>query len=332
MTRAITISTIPVIGISIALGLLLAGCGQKPSFKGDPMSIQSLNPKGVAKAEAWAPTYRAWLAKWSLQPEERVVDTKSARTHLLVWGPVDAPPLVVLHGAGSSALAWDLQAEAFGRNRRVYALDVPGHYGLSVSAKPMKKMADLTTWMDEVLDALQLSRVDMLGHSFGGQVALYYALHAPARLNRLLLMAPGALHPLRSAYLFRAMLTVFGTRWITENLMRYLGARVNDHHEPYETRLQHVIDDGMIVGRHFGMLEMPWPTTLRDEELRALSVPTLLIIGEQEVIYDAHKAMARATALIPKLQTALIPNAGHLMNLSHPEQLDAAIAKFLAAQ
>ncbi len=296
------------------------------------MSVENRNPKGIAKAEAFAPTYRAWLAEWSVKPEERVVDTQSGRTHLLVWGPADAPPLVVLHGAGSNALAWDLQAESFATNHRVYALDMPGHFGLSVSAKPMKKMADLTTWIGEVLDALQLSRVDLLGHSFGGQVALYYALHAPARCNRLVLMAPGALHPLRTAYVLRAMTTIFGTRWVNERLLRYLGGNVNDGHEPYETRLKRALDMSMIEIRHFGLLEMPWPKMLRDEELRALSIPTLLLIGEHEVIYDARNAIARATMLIPHIQTALLPGAGHLMNLSHEEQLHAAIAAFLSRQ
>lgn len=59
-------------------------------------------------------------------------------------------------------------------------------------------------------------------------------------------------------------------------------------------------------------------------------MPTLLVIGEQEVIYDAREAMAHARALIPKMQAALIPGAGHLMNLSPPEELHAAIAGFLA--
>lgn len=86
----------------------------------------------------------------------------------------------------------------------------------------------------------------------------------------------------------------------------------------------------MIVSRHFGLIQMPFPSTLRNEELRALSVPTLLIIGEQEVIYDARKATARATALMPQVQTVLIPRAGHLMTWSHTEHLHAAIAAFLS--
>jgi pimeloyl-ACP methyl ester carboxylesterase len=297
----------------------------------DSSPVRNLHPKGLARAAAFAPTYRAWLAEWPLQPQQRVVDTRTGRTHLLVWGPADAPPLVVLHGAGASGLSWVYQAEAFAVHNRVYALDIPGHYGLSVSAKPQRTMADIVTWLDEVLDALQLSRVDLLGHSFGGQVALYYALHAPARLQRLILMAPGALFPLRMAYLLRAMTVLFGTRAATDRLLRYLGSHANDHQEPYEARLRRAVDMSMIVSRHFGLLQMPFPSTLRNEELRALSIPTLLVIGEQEVIYDARKAMARATTLIPKVQTVLLPGAGHLMNLSHAEQLHAAIAAFLTS-
>lgn len=330
MNRAIIFLKSAAVSIVVALGLLAGSCSGSLTGKGEPALIQTANPKGFAKAESFAATYHLGLAEWPLRPEERMVDTKAGRTHLLVWGPVDAPPLVVLHGAGGSALGWGLQAEAFASNHRVYALDIPGHYGLSVSTRPIKAMADLTAWLDETLDALKLSRIDLVGHSFGGQVALYYALYAPSRVNHLVLMAPGALHPLRSAYLLRAMTTIFGTRGVTESLLRYLGGRESDKHEPYETRLMRALDMSMIAGRHFGLMEMPWPTTLRDDELAALSMPTLLVLGEQEVIYDARKARTRAMALIPKVQVAMIAGAGHLMNLSHPKQLHAAITGFLS--
>ncbi len=315
-----------------ALSLVLGGCVKSVLVQGDPMSVENRNPKGFAKVEAFAPTYRAWLAEWSVKPEERVVDTQSGRTHLLVWGPADAPPLVVLHGASGSALDWVLQAEALAKNNRVYALDLPGQYGLTVSAKPVKKTADLVSWLDEILDALQLARVDLLGISLGGQTAFSYALHAPDRLNRLVVLAPASLLPLRTAYILRAMPMMFGTRGVYESFLRYLGPKENANHEPYETRVQRAADMITTARRHLGTPQVPFPSTLRDEELRALMLPTLLILGENEVIYDPRKAMSRAAALLPNVKTALIPGAGHDVMWSQPERLNSAITTFLSSQ
>lgn len=295
------------------------------------MSIQALNPKEFAKAEAFVPFYRAELAQWPIQPEERVVDTKTERTHLLVWGPPDAPPLVVLSGAGGNALGWWLQAEAFATKNRVYALELPGNHGLSVATRPLKKTADIMRWLDECLDALELTRVDLLGMSWGGMVAAHYALHAPSRVSRLVLIAPGfTFLPLQMSVFWHSLpVALFRTRGSFDRFFRWLGRNENANHQPYEKNLQVVVRLAYAGWHHFGMPQTFVPKLL-DEELRAVSCPTMVVIGEHEVNYDARKALSRATALIPYVQTALIPGAGHDIMWSQPERLNATITGFLS--
>jgi pimeloyl-ACP methyl ester carboxylesterase len=67
-----------------------------------------------------------------------------------------------------------------------------------------------------------------------------------------------------------------------------------------------------------------------DEELKRISAPILLLIGDHEIMYEPKKALDRATSLIPDLQAEFIPNAGHMLNRDQPEEVNARALKFLA--
>jgi pimeloyl-ACP methyl ester carboxylesterase len=71
------------------------------------------------------------------------------------------------------------------------------------------------------------------------------------------------------------------------------------------------------------------PPTFKDEQLAQLSVPTLLMMGDQEVVYNYKKAIARAKKLIPNIETTLIPGAGHALNFDQPEMVNQHILAFL---
>ena len=72
------------------------------------------------------------------------------------------------------------------------------------------------------------------------------------------------------------------------------------------------------------------PTTFKDEELRRVTTPTLLLIGEQEALYDPVAAVARAKQLIPNIQAELIPHASHDLPVTQAETVDHKVLAFLA--
>jgi pimeloyl-ACP methyl ester carboxylesterase len=71
------------------------------------------------------------------------------------------------------------------------------------------------------------------------------------------------------------------------------------------------------------------PTVYSDEELGALKMPVLLLIGENEVIYNAKKALARARQLIPDLTGELVPECGHDISFSQQEIVNERMLSFL---
>ncbi len=81
--------------------------------------------------------------------------------------------------------------------------------------------------------------------------------------------------------------------------------------------------------RYFRLPPTVLPVPYTDEELRSVKNTTLLLIGQQESLYDPVPALARARQLIPHIQAELIPHAGHELPMSQPEAVDQRILKFL---
>lgn len=101
-------------------------------------------------------------------------------------------PLVVLHGLADSHHSWRVVGAELARRHRVYALDLPG---CGLSGRPdasycLDYHARLAAaWLDE----MGLRSVDVLGHSYGGGMALWLLLYRAASVRRLALVAPGGL-------------------------------------------------------------------------------------------------------------------------------------------
>jgi pimeloyl-ACP methyl ester carboxylesterase len=81
--------------------------------------------------------------------------------------------------------------------------------------------------------------------------------------------------------------------------------------------------------RHFRLPPTVLPLPYRDEELRGVTAPTLLLIGQQEALYDPVAAVERAKRLIADIDTELIPQAGHDLPPSQPATVNARVLGFL---
>ncbi len=107
--------------------------------------------------------------------------------HHHVHGPADGPPVLALHGVTGHAGRWDVLAAAL-PHLRLIAVDLRGH-GRSPWAPPWGLEQHVSDALG-VLDALELPRVAIIGHSFGGAIALHLARVAPERVERLVLLDP----------------------------------------------------------------------------------------------------------------------------------------------
>lgn len=284
-------------------------------------------PKGEA---AYLAAYDAAMKSWPVPYRELRVPSRFGITHVVVSGPTDAPPLVLLHGYWATSTMWSINIADLTRKYRVYAVDVMGQPSKSIPGEPIRNAADFVAWLTATLDGLHLDRVSLMGMSFGAWVVLTYAVAVPERVHKLVLLSPAAsLLPLVGQFSVRGILMLlFPTRFTVNSFMRWLG--ITD--TPGETDARRILELMYLGLKHFRFpreTSRIAPTVFSDDQLRAMHVPTLLLMGDHEVIYDPAKALARARRLFPDVQAALVPQSSHDMCVSQHRIVDARVLEFL---
>jgi pimeloyl-ACP methyl ester carboxylesterase len=284
-------------------------------------------PEGEA---AYRAAYDAAMTLWPVPYEEMDIPSQFGMTHVVASGPNDAPPLVLLHGYMATLTMWSPNVADFSKDYRVYAIDVMGQPSESIPKEPIRNAADYAAWLTETLDGLHLNSVSLVGMSYGGWLALNFAVAAPERVQRLVLLSPGGgFIPVAKQFSLRGMLMVLvPTRFTVNSLMRWLG--FND--SPGETDARRVLELMYLGLKHFRVPRETlrvMPTMFSDDQLRAMRVPTLLLMGDHEVICDPATALARARRLFPDVRGELVPHSSHDMCLSQRRVVDARVLEFL---
>jgi pimeloyl-ACP methyl ester carboxylesterase len=286
-------------------------------------------PEGEA---AYLAAYDAAMKLWPVPYEEIEIPGRFGTTHVVVSGPKDAPPLALLHGMAMTSTMWSPNIADFSKEYRVYAIDVMAQPGKSIPNydEPIRDAADFMAWLHDTLDGLNLDRISLVGMSYGGWLAIHLAVTAPERVHKLALLSPGASFlPIVKQFMWRGMLMgLFPIRLTADSFMRWMGIKDT----PGDTVSRRLLDLFYLGMKHFRMppeSAFIMPSVFSDDELRALHVPALLLIGEREVIYDPAKALARARALIPNFEGGLVSGAKHNMCGSHYQIVDARVLDFL---
>jgi pimeloyl-ACP methyl ester carboxylesterase len=274
--------------------------------------------------------YEEAMKSWPVPWEEIEVSNRFGTTYVIVSGPEDAPPLVLLHGFFTTLLLWTPNVADLSRSHRVYAIDIMGNRNRSVPNEPIGTTNDIVEWLSETLNKLEINSLNLAGMSFGGWLSISFALAEPERVNKLILISPAAsLQPLVKQFIPRALLSSLPPKkfWFY-SFMGWMGLKRGPGHEFSENLLDMMWLGGKNIKMSAETMRV-MPTVYSDEELNELKVPVLLLIGENEVIYNAVKALARARRLIHDLTGELVPNCGHDISFSQHEIVDKKILKFL---
>lgn len=278
--------------------------------------------------------YDRRASHWPVPSEARLVDTRDGRTFVRISGPANAPAIVLLPGVSSSSLIWLPNIAELSERHRVYAIDSIFDFGRSISKRAMRSAMDLVNWLDELFTALRLADdINLVGISYGGWVASQYALRYPARLRSLVLLAPVmTVLPLRAAFIIRALLCLLPHRRFTKQFMYWLAADSVAENGTSRASVDAMIEDGYLGLRSYRRTRVIPPSILTDDELRALSVPTLFLVGENEKIYSPNEAVRRLNEVVPRIRTEIISGAGHDLAVAQSRRVNQRILNFLAIQ
>jgi pimeloyl-ACP methyl ester carboxylesterase len=300
------------------------------------MTTQSFHPFRSEQAKAEYEAYCVERAKaWPVASETMLVDTAAGRTFVRASGRASDPPLVLLPGARVGSQMWSDIVAPLTAHHRTYALDIVDEVGLSVSRRKVSKPEDYVNWLDEVMTVLVPDGTfSLMGVSLGGSIAGQYAVRFPGRVRSVVLLAPAGT-VLRFSFGFYARVMLLCTPlpgrgggalrrtllWIFED-----AARGDD---VCRARLERVMADLQLAVRVFALPRPPWPTVLDDEAWRNFGVPCLFLVGENEKIYSAKKAVRRLKRVAPQVKVEIIPGAGHDMGLVHPDLVGRKVLEFL---
>src|SRR5579863_6204555 len=109
--------------------------------------------------------YLEMLKRWPVPNQQLRVQTREGETFIVASGDQNAPPLLLLHGSVANSAMWMGDIAAWAAHFRVYAVDLIGDAGLSAPSRPALASEAHALWLDDVLRALSLTRVSMVGMS-----------------------------------------------------------------------------------------------------------------------------------------------------------------------
>jgi pimeloyl-ACP methyl ester carboxylesterase len=268
--------------------------------------------------------YDTILSKWPIPFSEIFLDSSFGRTHIIQCGNITGFPLMLFHGTGNNSLMWRYNCEELGKHYCLYLVDTINDPGKSELSKTFNPKNDYIKWVNSIIDQLHLDKVNLIGHSKGGWIALNTSILLPHKVNKLILLAPavGINSKLNSTFLWKSIMV--GINPSIKNVRKYFeymsspGKEQNIQYLEYVSSLIRGTKSKPISHRVFS-----------DIELQTMNLSTLLIFGEHEKCLDYHSVIERATKLIPNLTTRIIPNTGHGLQGENPALVNSIIIRFL---
>lgn len=278
-------------------------------------SIHYKTPDGEKAVMA---IYDDALNHWAVPYETRMIPTRHGEAFVVASGSLLSPAMILLHGAGSSSAIWAADVGDYSPHFRVYAVDLPGEAGKSAPDRPAWDSPAFAEWLEDVFNGLKIEHATLVGISQGAWTALKFATVMPNRVDNLVLIAPGGIVPDRSSFLIRAIVLMMLGQW---GIKRMVGDLFGDQPVP-----DGVIERVVQITAHFkpriGVLPI-----FSDEELRCLTMPTLLLGGSKDIMRDLDKIEARLRRFVPRLLVTIIPGGGHALLNTTP-----AVMRFLLQQ
>jgi pimeloyl-ACP methyl ester carboxylesterase len=285
--------------------------------------------------------------------ESRYIDANGVRLHYIECGSGE-PPIVFVHGLGSTVTKWRDAMSICGPRRRSIAVDLPG-FGRSASPRARYTFGFLAGGVRSFLDAMGIERCVLVGNSLGGAAALWLAAAWPERVDGLVLVSPAlplpaaarpdaktvarmsvAMIPGVGEALYAGFMKVRSAEWqVADGLRRNVvdATRVSADtlgllHREAEERRRDARLRGPLLSAQRNLL---WMMTARRTEVErvasSIRVPTLLVWGSDDRLVPLSVG-EEWVAKIPGAELIVIEGAGHNPQLEVPDRFSEIVLAF----
>lgn len=258
------------------------------------------------------------------------VETSRLRFHLRTQGQPDGLPMLFLHGSYASSRWWEPLLALL--PEEIYAV-APDLRGCGESDKPASgyMIAEQADDLWALAQALGWRQFDLVAHSSGGAIALEFALDHPEVLSSLILVdsvpVEGVFTPLDTLVLLDQMRE-------DENLLRQAMALLMptlDRTAPANGAFfdQLVQDATTMAPAAFTAIAESLSQWNRLEDARQLTLPTLLLWGDEDVVVSRDAMMRTLIAIPGATNLEILPGVGHSPMIENPELLAIRLLEFI---
>jgi pimeloyl-ACP methyl ester carboxylesterase len=274
-----------------------------------------------AKAQLMS-IYDEKMREWPIPYEDVYIDTDYGKVNVIVSGPEDAPPMLLLHASGVAGWSWKYNVEALSQDFHTYAIDLIGDAGkseLNSREHFMKTREDQADLYADITNKLGIEKAYVVGASEGGFIGSNYSFYYPERVEKLALLGP------------------MGYSGATQSILRIMFAQMFPIKPIQDSTFSWAFSDDpkleKDLGEWFRLYMSAYnatkvaPMPLAPEVRQNIQVPVLFVFGEKDnLVGDTQKAKALVQDM-PDVQVEIV-EAGHLMAGEKPEQVDELILNF----
>jgi len=286
-------------------------------------SQQPLYQSSELKQKLWK-IYDAKLAQWPVPNTIRIVECDYGKVHVIISGPEEAPPVLLLHAASMGGWSWLYNVEALSQDYRTYAIDYIGEPGKSVLTDMNKVPMDgkaLSDLYGHIADELGISEpYYLIGASFGGYIAVNHAIHAPERIKKIALLGPMGITPATSNVNTKLILyMLFPLKPFQDKMLSWaLGDNpevLAETEEWFRLVLNGVTRKGAP------------PMTFTPEQLNEVKVPVLLVLGDKDQLVGDPELVKPLAENVPEIKIKTLASA-HLIGLEKADEVNALVKEF----
>ncbi len=275
----------------------------------------------VEVQEEYLQAYLKVMNLWGLEHHSEEIENSWGTTHINICGSKDNHPLLLLHAASINSAQWYANVKAWSKHFRLITVDTLGDCGWSRPNQDLENKTQYNKWLVDLIDQLGLDKPHILGHDYGGWLAMNLAISNPEILDKMVLLAPAAsIIPLNLS-------TKINWKMSALPFISPLSktSRLISKNDLVEKEFLELLD----AAKRSCKSKILYPSVFSDLELLNISNPTLLLIGDQDKMYSPLKAVNRAREFIPNLKSEIIINTGHFLNLEQPEVVNSKVINFL---
>ena len=299
---------------------LLVGCSTVKKVKFEDYVFQTKKEK-----DKYINSYNNSLKLWDIPYVEENIKTQFGTAHVIIAGPKDGKEIVLLHGMDASSTMWYPNVKALAKTHRIYTIDFLMEPGKSTLTAKALTSDEIVIWYNDIFNYYHLKDFYIVAASRGGWLATLLASQQYNSIQKIVLLSPAQtfeyvdkigktsnaffLKLFPSEKKFNKTLSVFSTH----------PEKIN----PVYKRQFYLANK--YAKSNMSMFQMQ---PFSDDELKKITIPVLVLIGEHDVI-NSEKSLERAKSILVESKTKIVKDAGHFLSIDQTNEVNEAILSFL---